>query len=332
MVMKIWFSASIPLACAVIAACDPDFENRTEVIDLRVLAMVAEPPEQILDVDPQNLPAPQDLLLQLRPIDVCGLVGDPVDRPLRWSYTVCVEGVDVRCDDNRPKIALTTAVSQDPESTLPRPAMCTRIQPDVSLLAVLQSAIDADPLSGFSGIDLLVEWKVEAEGAPAVYAGKRVRFAARQPASRVANKNPVVTEFSANVITETGIVTLPLPLGRCIDQAAPITIALGDRVDITPREPDGVREDYVVPTFTGMVREFTETIEYQWYTSLGTFSAAVSGGARDGFGNLPDFNSVFRTRDDATGAGDAAIWIVQRDERLGEAWFESCVRVKAATP
>jgi hypothetical protein len=317
------------LAALGTAACDPGFEDETEVIDLRPIAVTASPPEQVLDIDPGNLPSPDALLAQLQPIDICALAGDPFDRPLRWTFTVCVEGDDVRCDEGRPKIELAAAVTPDPETALPQPQMCARLQPDILLLAVLQSAIDADPLSGFSGIDLLLQWRVSAEGAPEEYAGKRLRFAAKVPANRVANKNPSVTGFTATIENGGEPVEVPLPLGRCVDQAAPITIAPGGRVRILPVEPEGLREAYVVPTFDGGAREFTETITYQWLTSAGSFSSGSSGGKRDPFGNLPEIDSTFRTRNprDVPEPIDASIWIVQRDERLGEAWFESCVRV-----
>jgi hypothetical protein len=312
------------------AACDPGFEEETEVIDLRPLAMTVSPPEQVLDIDPEMLPNPADLLAQLRPVDICALSGDPIDRAVTWSFTVCVEGDDVRCDPGRPQIALVTSrITPDPETALPRPQMCHRLEPDLALLAVLQSAIDADPLSGFSGIDLLVQWKLSAEGNQEVFAGKRIRFAARIPENRVANQNPSLLGFSTLVSTAEGMAEMPLPLGRCVDQTAPITIRAGDEVQIFPIEPPALREAYVVPTFDGKVRMFTETIQYQWYTSSGSFNRGTSGGGRDAFGNIPELDSTFRTKDprDLREPVDAAIWIVQRDERLGEAWFESCVRV-----
>jgi hypothetical protein len=324
--------ARYPVLClggatiALFAACDPGFQNPTEVLDLRPLAMVAEPPEQVLDIDPMRLPSPQDLLALLRPVDICGLTGDPLQREVRWSFTVCVEDVDVRCDETRPKLLLAAGTTPDPEQTVPRPSMCARLEPTLPLLLVLQSAIEADPLAGFSGIDLLVEWKLEADGEPELYAGKRIRFAARVPATRTANRNPSLTGLTARVGDGDEV---PLQQGRCVDQTAPLTVRAGERVAITPVEPAGVRGTYVVPTFEGEIRQFTETIEYSWYTSSGTFSSQGSGGKRDVFGNLPGVDNTFRAPEPkrVTEPVDAAVWIVQRDERLGEAFYESCIRV-----
>jgi len=69
----------------VLAGC-ATFEDPNIVIDLRVLGMSATAPEQILDVDLANPPAPETLLAMLQPSMVCALVGDPGNaRRLRWS-------------------------------------------------------------------------------------------------------------------------------------------------------------------------------------------------------------------------------------------------------
>ncbi len=315
------------LAALTLPACDPGFEDPTEVIDLRPLAVVATPPEQVLDIDPMRLPSPSELLAMLQPVQICGLTGDPLPRDVRWSFSACVEGVDVRCDESLPRLELGAGTAPDPELALPRPDMCVRLEPTLGLLALLQAAIQADPLAGFSGIDLLIEWTLAADGEAPQYAGKRVRFAARVPAERTANHNPTLTGLVAQV---NGGDERPLALGRCVDQAAPLTVRAGDRVQLRPVEPDGLRETYVVPTFEGEVRQFTETIEYSWYTTGGTFSSLGSGGKRDVFGNLPGLDNTFRAREAkrVTEPLDGAVWLVQRDERLGEAWYESCIRVE----
>ena len=47
----------------------------------------------------------------------------------------------------------------------------------------------------------------------------------------------------------------------------------GTDVRLTPIEPDGVREEYVVPTLDGSARMFTESLSYQWSASAGGFSS-----------------------------------------------------------
>jgi hypothetical protein len=48
---------------------------------------------------------------------------------------------------------------------------------------------------------------------------------------------------------------------------------------------------------------------------------------------LPPIDStwVAPSADDVTEELDVSLWIVQRDERLGARWFESCVRITPAT-
>ena len=44
--------------------------------------------------------------------------------------------------------------------------------------------------------------------------------------------------------------------------------------------PEGVREDYVVPTFDGGSRMFTESLTYQWLAGDGEWSRSRTGGCR----------------------------------------------------
>jgi len=74
---------------------------------------------------------------------------------------------------------------------------------------------------------------------------------------------------------------------------------------------------------------FTESLTYQWLTAAGSFSAASTGGPRDVTGNPAPLFSDFRAppAKDLTGVTDIPVWIVQRDERLGARWYETCIRV-----
>jgi hypothetical protein len=96
-----------------------------------------------------------------------------------------------------------------------------------------------------------------------------------------------------------------------------------------PIEPDGVRESYVVPTLDGQSQQFTESLTYQWVASAGGFSSGSTGGPRDFSGNPAPLFTDYRAPSaaDLTGPTDVSIWIIQRDERYGAAWYESCLRV-----
>ena len=98
---------------------------------------------------------------------------------------------------------------------------------------------------------------------------------------------------------------------------------------LAPVEPEGVRETYVVPTIDGSSRMFTESPTYQWLASQGNYSSGSTGGTRDAFGNPAPLFTDWRApaADDIEGTTDIELWFIQRDERLGVHWYESCIRV-----
>jgi len=78
-----------------------------------------------------------------------------------------------------------------------------------------------------------------------------------------------------------------------------------------------------------MTRTFTEALTYQWLATAGKFSDSSTGGGHDPFGNLLPVKTEWTapSAKGLDGPTDVSIWIVQRDERLGLAWYEACVRV-----
>jgi hypothetical protein len=312
---------------ALLGACG-SFEDPTIVIDNRVLAITAEPPEQVFELDPAN---PPETLEDLGLIDaeVCALIADPAeDRGLRWTMRVCAPQRGGRCADSaeRPSFELGRGHLDDPETAATAQIACAILPADEGLLVVLEDAIMRDELMGFSGIDVQISLIVEPDDADdeaTLFAEKNVRYAAKVPVEREANVNPDLERIDVDNTDP-----FPLALGRCADQPEPLRIAPGEELPLLPIEPDGVREDYVVPTFDGGSRMFTENLTYQWLASAGAWNRAYSGGPRDISGVPPPLGATWTAPvDDITEDTDVSIWIIQRDERLGSRWFESCVRV-----
>lgn len=318
----------LPAAAALLAGC-ASFEDEDIVIDTRVLAMRADLPEQVVTIDLEDPPEPGELLAQLVPTEVCALIADPAaERRLRWDMTLCVFDSNERCD-SLARVQLGGGVIEDPELALPRPMPCVTIAPDGNLLGVLLESLESELLSGLAGVSYGVSLTFGPESAnPAddAFAGKRLLVAPRLPAERVANTNPALERIDVRLPDEQ---VVPFVLGRCVDQAAPLVIAPGQRIRLTPVEPAGVRETYTVPTLDGSFQTFTEALTYQWLASAGDFSSGSTGGPRDVAGNPAPLFTDYRApaAEDVTGPLDVALWIVQRDERLGSAWFEGCVRV-----
>jgi hypothetical protein len=317
------------------------FEDPAIVLDLRVIAMQAEPTEYVIPFDPSAPPDPSTI--DLEPFWTCAVVADPAEaRTLDWSMTICAANIEDggRCRTDHPALEFASGVMGDPETaSLGDTFACAEYQPDTWTVVLLQDAIEEDPLAGFSGIDLEVMLRVVPTGgdeAQAVYAAKRVRFAAKIPETREPNENPWLEQ----VDWDTGgpnPVTLPMPLGRCADLTNPnffnpMRVLTTETLYLMPQEPEGVRETYVVPTFDGGAREFTENLGYQWLAGDGEFSVPFTGGPKDPFGNSPPLHTEWTppTNDQLGGADwiDVPIWVVQRDERLGSEWYMSCVRVE----
>jgi hypothetical protein len=303
------------------------FDDPNIVEDLRPLAMSAEPPEQLVVLDPANPPAPAELLTQLRATRVCALVADPaMTRRVHYELRICTDARGDRCGSPSAKIA--SGIIDDPDTTVPAPELCGTIEPDGNLLGVLVALLDADAFSGLGGLDYNVVLRFGGEGAdPAQdqFASKHVRVAPKIPFAREANLNPTLRRLEAEV--ENGIDAEPLAIGRCVDQTSPFTVLRGQRVNIRPIEPDNAREPYLTPTLDGRGAMFVESLTYQWVASAGSFTNASTGGIRNAFGNVPPIDTEWRAPSDVRAPTDVDIYLVQRDERLGARWYTTCVRV-----
>lgn len=322
---------ALAVACAL-AGCS-SFEDPDIVLDLRVLAVQATPPDQLVDIDTTSTPNPATLFAQLTPTEVCALVADPGQaRQLAWSMVACPFGDNAsgeRCEGDH-VVPLGSGVIADPDTTVPRPAMCVTVEPNAALLDLLIAVVMDDDLRGLGGIDYNVQLRVgglDADRALDQYAAKTVRVVPRIPMDRTANANPTMMRLDATFPDGT---VLPAPLTRCAE--APSTLPPLEpeqKLRLTPIEPAGAREVYVAPTLDGKSQTFTESLTYQWIADDGGFSSGDTGGPRDISGNPAPLFTDFKApaAEDLDGPTDVTVWIIQRDERLGLQWYESCVRV-----
>jgi hypothetical protein len=319
------------LLIAALAACG-SFEDPDIVIDFRVLGLTATLPDQVIHLDISS-PSPGDFLDEVMPTDVCVLLSDRnFDRRLRWDMLLCDLNSDERCIG--PASKLGAGLWDDPDLALTPPQLCVTIPVDGNLLGVVLHALDRDPLRGLGGIYYGVSLRVGGEDAdPALdlWAAKGLRLMPAIPPEITANTNPSLDRLDINrkvdeVITEPAEL---LPFGRCMDQVAPFTVAPDDRVRFTPIETEGAREEYVVPTIDGMKRTFREALTYQWLATAGNYTSGASGGTRDVFGNPAILWTewISPSAEDLSGPTDVELWVIQRDERLGLTWYQSCVRV-----
>ena len=310
---------------AVLAACG-SFEDPDIVLDFRVLAMRAEIPEQVVDVDITKPPDAGGILAQLVDTKVCTLLSDRnFDRDLRWSAQLCDLTNDDRCPEDA--TVLGSGIWTDPDTT--NPDMCITVPANGNLIGVALNYLEGDQLQGLGGIYYGVSLRVGGVGANPnldLYAAKNLRLNPRIPAELEANNNPSLDGLEVSVNDGE---PMPLTLGRCIDQASPLVLAPSDTIRLNPLETPGAREEYVVPTVSGGSRMFTESLTYQWLATAGNYSSGRTGGPRDAFGNpaLLYTDWTAPRAKDLDGPTDIEIWVIQRDERLGVQWYQSCVRV-----
>lgn len=315
------------LVALTLAAGCGEFEAPSIVLDLRVLGASVTPPEVVADVDFEN---PEQT--ELEDVEVCALVADPNDsRQLSWSLVACAPTDDDRCNEpDRPFVNIGSGTIADPEESPDPVSICDTLVASAQLLAVIQDALENDNFSGLGGVPVQIELAVWPAGgdfaATAQFASKTMLYSPRIPEQRVANQNPHLAELTATTEDDS---VLTMPIGRC-NEVTPVVVAPGATLRLEPVEPDGVREEYVVPTFDGSFRTFTENLRYAWYATDGNWSPEDTGGPKDPFGNEATRWTDWTAPDDQqVGDGlDVRIWLVQRDERGGLAWYESCVRVQ----
>lgn len=328
---------ALALAAGLTGGCDTDFEDPSIVLDLRILGMRAEPPEVVTPVDPDD---PTDVDLgDIPPVQVCALVAEPDrTRGARYRMRLCPPTGGGRCtgadegEAQQDTFELVERDVADPD-TLGATDMCATLEPNADLVVVVQQSVRADDLAGFGGVGVQVELAVTPDGGDeedVVWGFKRVRYSPQLPEERVANANPSLEGITgARDPTGERDRDFDIPLGRC-GAIEPFLVAPGERITMLPREAAGAREEYVVPTFEGGSRHYTENLTYQWHATAGDWSRFETGGTMDAVGNQPPLDTRWTAPDDPEEIGDGldvAMWIVQRDERGGQAWYETCARV-----
>jgi hypothetical protein len=320
-------SAHAIAVCALLASC-ARFPDQAIVVDLRVLAMKADVPEQIVDIDPSDPPNVATLLAQMVPAQVCGLVTDPnFDRDLRWSMQLCPQSLDDRCDAGLPAFTIGSGVIPDMDLTVPEPSLCATVEPDSNLADVVLYELADDPLQGLGGEEYDVVMRVggvDADPSLDLYAAKALNVAPRDPPDRTPNLNPYLNVIDATI---NGGPAAAVAFGRCIDQAMPQKVPSGGDLRLTPVEPPGIHQVYTLPLVDGTFETFTESISYQWSAGVGgSFTQDTSGGPPDSFGNTPPIYTDW-TAPTVKTPTQVSLWVVQRDERLGVAWYQMCFDV-----
>jgi len=285
--------AGCALALLALAACTPNFQSQSQVVDLRVLAVQAEPPEAQFDPDAGTVD----------PVKLTILAVDGARRDAGATLTarICAATDSGLCDEG-PSLSAGT-LSRDGgdlfSTTLTLPQ------------AVVAEAADASDLRGFDGVRVQYSFSIDDGDDAGPQTGEKViAYSQKTDAGLLGhpNKNPVLAGAK---FTQPDGGAQQVVDGQPL--SAPAEVALG----LTPLLPRDQIEAYQTLDLRGNLITLPEFPAYSFYTTGNaeldndTASEPVDGGAAPPQG-LTRFTAH-------TGAG--TLWIVVRDGRGGESFL-----------
>ena len=302
--MKVLAAALFALLAGCNRLSDPCFTPGSLVTELRVLAVRADPPELLVDLDGGTVP----------PVEVRALVaqpeGAPQDVPVRGRLCVPADG---GCPAGSPEVASST----DTEGV-------ARFTAQVNA-EMVRAARDSDPLLGYGGIR--VQLDVEARGGGALAQARKMLLYTPQAPGVQANR-PV--ELRGVAITY---------LGSVVGAAGPagsVSLQVGFPYGVRPLLADGSIEEYDTTTLDGQRVHLIEHVSYSFYATPLLLYGDVrveNGRAYSATGGLQGSDVA-----DEPGPGDPQpanglvrlqgfnqslqfAWIVARDGRGAVAWM-----------
>ena len=276
----------IALALAL-CACTPDFAARSDVTDLRVLAVQSDPAEAQFDARGVD------------DVTVTVLAVDPSPHSaFSLAFDLCAPTDSRRCDEGAIYASGSLPPQQDGTFQLR-----LSVPP-----AVLQAALESDDLKGLNGIRAQLSLTVDDGSAHGPEHASKVLLYGRRDLGP-ANQNPQLTGIrlsrdGADAGTLLPGETLELPSNKA-------------EVGLRPLLADGGRERYQVTDLQGNVIELTEQPQYAFYQTGGanldrdTAYEPLDGGAPpDGLARIH-----------GNGEGSGTLYVVVRDTRGGESWL-----------
>jgi len=339
--VRAWGGAAALLAG--VSACS-DFESPQTILDLRVLAVAAEPPEVLLPValnfelgsavEDAAATVARDGLYRFTepppPVTLRALVVDPRNpmQPVRFRATACLASGFVGCGDqsgtagqgdekgtSRAAEALVVEVAPETQATLGQVELTF-----APTLEQLSRWLAEDPYKGFGSLYVQVDLVVIAEDGSAERAAKVVTFTPPlfvlgsdqpPPPPRVANRNPTLTglRFDDEV--------------RTFEQGAP-PLTSGRKVGVHPVfDASEALERYTLQNFpvgdppTLGYTAMQEKLTFGFYAVTGRFGR-VESTTRTPAGEVQDFGSPYTPASGA--ATQDTLYVVVRDERGGTSW------------
>jgi hypothetical protein len=279
------------------AACTPSFQSASDVNDLRVLAVEAEPPEAQFDQQGSGSG------LTVSNVDDVHLRVLAVDPSRPGSFTtllgsLCAPTDSRRCDNRGPQSDPIRIVRHGGDE------FATDV-PGLLMTPVIRFAQSDDKLKGLGGIRVQFSFSVDDNDPHgSVYADKLLLYSQR---GTPPNHNPTLTGLS---LTQTGVFLKTVAPGETLQ------LPVGTLFGVRPILAADARETYTTTDLQGHTVTLTEDPTYAFFTTPGAeFDRDTAFEPIDGVAP-PDG----LTRLDAFNRGSGTIWVVVRDGRGGESW------------
>lgn len=279
------------------AACTPSFQSASEVTDLRVLAIRADPPEAQVDLDAGTV---DDVTVRV-------LIADPTATlDATMTGALCIPTDTLSCDGTAsvPLPAVTHPVGAAFSYSIRVPA------------DTLRAALANDKLAGLGGLRVQLQVKVD-DGTPSkdVSAEKILLFSRKD---HVPNHVPLLDGVA---VTQDVNPLATLQPGQTLQLHRGVTYGLRPLPHTCG--PSGANtcfpavESYDTTDLTGKTVHLTEQLAYSFFTTAGA-ELNRDGAAEPLHGVAPPEGLV---QFDSTAAGNGTLWIVVRDGRGGESWI-----------
>jgi len=287
------------LLLAALAACTPDFAAPSDVTDLRVLAIRADPPEAQFDLDAGTID----------PVHVTVLAVDPPrkDNFATMVSQLCGQTDSRRCDGGGVAFPLGTQTRQGGET----------FSLDIVLpKGTLDAGVAADALGGLGGIRVQLSVAID-DGDPnaPLFASKTILYS---PKGTPPNHNPLMTGVQLSQQGADAGTLLPdqPPSDKC-ELPGCLKLTPGVEVGLRPILAPDAREEYDTTDLRGNTVHLKEDPSYSFFvTDGGGIDRDTADEPLDGVAP-PDGLS----RIDAISGASGTLWIVVRDGRGGESWL-----------
>ena len=273
--------AAIILAAICLGACTPDFEASSDVRDLRVLAVQAEPPEAQFDATTAD------------PVDLHVLTVDPrTAAPITLHAAICAPTDSHRCDEGP---FITRDLGTRPLSTT------LLIPPEFVALAQAD-----DDLKGLGGIRVQYSFSVDhGDGSGTVYGSKVLLYS---PRGGTPNQNPAIASVQ---LSREG-----LKLGELVAPGETLQLPQNVEIGLRPRVTDASIESYVTTDLRGNPVSLKEQPRYSFFVAPGAeVDRDTADEPLEGVMAPPDGLSRITLH-----SAPGTLWIVVRDGRGGESW------------